>query len=252
MPQEYIDLDHLAVGSWSNERVLGLAASWAGGREVSRFRTPSWAGVQAQFAEGIRLEALQPVEDPADDFLARFLQSRGEGPHHVTFKVPDIEASLARLHEMGIEPVKPDFSDPNWKEMFLHPRLGLGIVVQLAQQGGTWSAEQQLPPLAPDAFRGALLGAEIRSDPDQARRVFAQLLEGRETEVEGGHLYSWPGGGSLLVRPAGEGKPRVERYVFRLLNQPAGTIPPSEEPLFDGPSTVLRLGPGQPWVGTIR
>src|SRR6202022_690668 len=122
-------LDHVAVGVHSVDEALDWAARAAGGREVARFTERSWTGVQAAFAGGIRLEALEPIEAPEDDFLARFLEHSGEGLHHFTFKVPDIEERIARLRSVGIEPVKVDLSDPNWRGGFLHPRLGLGAVV---------------------------------------------------------------------------------------------------------------------------
>lgn len=242
-------LDHFAVGVHSIDDALDRAARGAGGREVARFsQGRSWRGAQAEFAAGMRLEALEPLENPEDDFLVRFLEANGEGAHHFTFKVPDIEARIARLRSLGIEPVKIDLSDPGWKECFLHPRLGLGAVIQLAQQGGPWSAEKPIGPRPDDLIEAEFLGAELRvGDPGVAGTVFAGVLEGGVTEVEGGTAYTWPGSGTLLVRPA-SGRGFVEALVFRILSLPTGRqMPKREGRLYGGPTTVLRIAATEPW-----
>ena len=115
---------------------------------------------------------------------------RGGGPHHATFKVADIEASLARLRELGIEPVKVDLSNEQWREAFLHPALGLGTVVQLAQKGGVWEAEREPDPVPDDAVRAEFLGAELASDLLVAATIFGDVLGGVPTQVGDGTAYS--------------------------------------------------------------
>ncbi|MGB2940648.1 MAG: VOC family protein [Candidatus Dormiibacterota bacterium] len=238
-------LDHLALGVQDMDEVAQKFSRDLGGREVARFREPSWDGLQLAFTGGIRLEVLQPLEDPKDDFLQRFLEHTGPGPHHVTFKIPDIEATLRELAAINIEPVKVDLSDSNWKEAFLHPKLGLGTVVQLAEVGGPWAAEHEPAPLAPGEIAAAFLGAQVRGDVDVARRIFGDLLEGDAREMSGGAVaFSWDGGGTLLAQPAGDDRPGVVALVFRGADE---SINPGEEPVFDGPARVVRLGPDGDW-----
>ena len=242
------DLDHVAIGARSRDDVAADFVRELGGREVARFAIPSWAGLQLAFAGGIRLEVLEPVQNPADDFLDRFLQRSGVSPHHATFKVEDIEASLAQLRGLGIEPVKVDLSNESWREAFLHPASGLGTVVQLAQQGGTWKAEFEPAPAPVDAVRAEFLGAELNSDLAMASQVFGEVLGGTPTQVGTGTAYSWPGGGTLLVRPPEVGeKARVRALVFR--GAPGGNTPirAGEEPLYAGPAVLRRLDPGEAW-----
>jgi hypothetical protein len=241
-------LDHLAVGVYKIDEALDWAARAAGGREVARFREGSWNGLQAAFAGGIRLEALEPIEAPKDDFLVRFLEHGGEGPHHFTFKVSDIEDRIERLRSVGIEPVKIDLSDPSWRECFLHPRLGLGAVIQIAQPSGLWSAEKELGPVPSDLIASELLGAELRvSDPAIAGTVFGDVLEGTAEEVDGGVAFTWPGSGTLVVRPA-EGRAFVEAAVFRIQSLPPGReMPVRETLLYGGPTRVRWIGAAEPW-----
>lgn len=216
-----------------------------GGREIARFREPSWDGLQLAFDSGIRLEVLQPIDDPRDDFLERFLEHSGPGPHHVTFKVADIEDSLAWLAGMGVEPTKVDLTDPNWKEAFLHPRLGLGTVVQLAQPGGVWAAQREPEPAPDAAVRASFLGAELAVEMETARRIFGELLGGEPHELGDGRVaYSWDGGGTLSLQPADGDRPQLLALVFRGSD---GHVELGKTPLFDGPSTVVRLGPSDTW-----
>ena len=239
-------LDHVAVGVRSRDDVAADFSRWFGGREVARFSIPSWAGVQLAFEGGIRLEILEPLDNPADDFLQRFLDRSGPGPHHATFKVDDIRETLERLKALGIEPVKVNLSDPGWQEAFLHPSLGLGTVVQVAQQGGTWSAEKEPVPEPDGTIHAGFLGAELFSNLESAATIFGDLLGGEATMVADGVAYSWAGGGTLLVRPAGDAHPAVTKLVFRYIDNGPTAIA-GEETLFSGPAVVKKLAAGEAW-----
>jgi methylmalonyl-CoA/ethylmalonyl-CoA epimerase len=95
---------------------------------------------QVEFANGGRIEMLMPYEIDTNDFLARFLTRHGPGPHHLTFKVPDLDAALEALVGGGYEPIGIDRSDPQWMEAFVHPNQATGVVVQVAQAGSPWTS----------------------------------------------------------------------------------------------------------------
>ena len=146
-------LDHLAVGTPSlagGWELFGgvLGGTWAYGGDSPGF----WWG-QLTFAAGPKIELLTPTGGPDAAFLERFLAERGAGPHHFNFLVTDIEATLARIRAAGIEPIGVSLASPEWKEAFLHPRAAYGIVIQVAQQGGTPAAAppRELPEPGPAA-----------------------------------------------------------------------------------------------------
>jgi len=132
-------LDHVAVAveRWSDAWpcfVHRLGGVWHSGG-INRGFSPA----QLSFANGAKVEVLQPWEPQDNPFLRRFLDRRGPGPHHLTVKVPDIVDALDRVRAAGFAPVGVDLADPHWKEAFLHPRQATGVVVQLAQAAeGDW------------------------------------------------------------------------------------------------------------------
>ncbi len=105
-----------------------------------------FAPAQLRFGNGARVEVLMPNDSHLNDFLHRFLTASGPGPHHLTFKVPDLTLAVEAARSSGFEPIGIDRRDPEWLEAFLHPHEATGVVVQMAEAYGTWSSP------APDDF----------------------------------------------------------------------------------------------------
>ncbi len=88
-----------------------------------------------------KVELVQPTDDTTG--VARFLESRGEGFHHVCFEVPDIADTLTRLAIDGVELI--DTAPRKGAEgpvAFLHPRSCHGVLVELIETPGgpAWAA----------------------------------------------------------------------------------------------------------------
>jgi methylmalonyl-CoA/ethylmalonyl-CoA epimerase len=86
--------------------------------------------VQYRLPGGGKFELVTPI---AEGFVSRFLERRGEGVHHVTLKVSGIEEQVARLETAGVPLTLVSFSDPHWKEAFIHPSNAHGVLIQLAE-----------------------------------------------------------------------------------------------------------------------
>ena len=138
-------LDHLAIGTPALTDGWELFAGLLGGTWVYGGDSPGFWWGQLEFAAGPKIELLTPTGDPDAAFLERFLAARGAGPHHLNFIVTDIQATLARIRALGIEPVQVNLANPNWKEAFLHPRSAHGIVIQVAQQAGSRRRTRRQP-----------------------------------------------------------------------------------------------------------
>lgn len=76
------------------------------------------------------LEASDP-ESP----IAKFIEKRGEGIHHVAFEVADIRAEIQRLEAEGFIPLnrEPKRGADNKWVAFLHPKSSGGVLVELCQ-----------------------------------------------------------------------------------------------------------------------
>ncbi|WP_196073130.1 VOC family protein [Nakamurella alba] len=86
---------------------------------------------------GRRLELLTPVTPECH--LHHFLDRFGEGFHHMTLLVPDVEQAAAELTGLGYEVVDPNLTDPEWREVYIRPRSGFGTLIQLAETVHDWN-----------------------------------------------------------------------------------------------------------------
>ncbi len=208
-------LDHVAVAveHWADAwpRYAGdLAGRWRSGGTG-----PGFAPSQLEYNDGKKIEILRPYRTEENDFLRRFLDRNGPGPHHLTFKVGDIEDALAEATEAGYAPLNVDLTDPTWKEAFLHPRDATGVLIQLAQSEGDWRTPAPADIAAPRTSEPADLVhvAHTVASLDEGLRLFSSLLGGSE-EARGTaehHRWldvAWPARGRVrLVAPSTEGSP---------------------------------------------
>jgi methylmalonyl-CoA/ethylmalonyl-CoA epimerase len=125
-------IDHVAIAVRSIAAAipfyvdtLGGTFLFAGDQQDQGFR---WA--QFRFPHGGKIELVTPI---ADGFVSRFLERRGEGVHHVTLKVDDIESAIAHLRARGVPLMNVSTEHPDWKEAFIHPRDANGTLFQIAQ-----------------------------------------------------------------------------------------------------------------------
>src|SRR6266567_7789495 len=172
-------LDHVAIGTRALADGWDLFGGLLGGSWVYGGNSPGYWWGQLRFRTGPKIELLTPTGGSDAGFLERFLASRGAGPHHFNFIVPDISATLSRVRAFGIEPVQISVLSATWKEAFLHPRDAYGIVIQVAEQSGPpprLAAPAQLPAAGPSS--AFTLVEHYVADIDGAVRLFQEVLEG--------------------------------------------------------------------------
>lgn len=222
-------LDHVAIGTWNLTDGWELFGGLLGGTWAYGGDSPGYWWGQLKFAGGPMIELLTPAGGPDAGFLERFLSRSGAGPHHLNFHVPDIEATLARVRDAGIEPVGVDLSHDRWKEAFLHPKTAHGIVIQVAQQSGPGPRPPAPTGLPAPGAPSALTLVEHRvADLDGAVLLFERVLDGEVVRRDAGAAeLSWPGGGSIrLVRSAADQLGAVGDLHF---TRPAGPFGAKDE-----------------------
>lgn len=126
-------VDHVAFVVANLDEVVPMYTERLGFRVLERREIPE-QGVEVCFLDAtpVRIELIQPTRD--DTGVARFLQKRGEGQHHVCFRVPDIRAALTALAAAGFELIdaEPRRGVHGWVA-FVHPRSTHGVLIELLQ-----------------------------------------------------------------------------------------------------------------------
>ena len=82
-----------------------------------------------------RIELLEPTTD--DSPIAKFLEKKGEGVHHMAYEVDDVEAALAEMKQQGVRLIDetPRHGAHNSLIAFLHPKTTGGVLTEICQAG---------------------------------------------------------------------------------------------------------------------
>lgn len=128
---EGLPLDHVAIAVPSFEAAgpyLALGLRTEGPDEVV---AGQGVAVRLLRAGDTVIELLAPLG--ADTPVARFLDRRGPGLHHLAFRVGDLEAEIGRLQALGARFVDPEPRPGRGgsRVVFLHPRWTGGVLVEL-------------------------------------------------------------------------------------------------------------------------
>jgi methylmalonyl-CoA/ethylmalonyl-CoA epimerase len=72
----------------------------------------------------------------ADSAIAKFIEKKGEGIHHIAFEVADIYAEMKRLQEQGFRLLseEPKKGADNKLICFIHPKESNGVLIELCQE----------------------------------------------------------------------------------------------------------------------
>ena len=106
------------------------------GSENYKTETVESEGVSTSFFKigesKIELLAATNPESP----IAKFIEKRGEGIHHIAFAVDDIKAEIARLEKEGFKLINTEPKDgaDNKLVAFMHPKGANGVLVELCQE----------------------------------------------------------------------------------------------------------------------
>jgi methylmalonyl-CoA/ethylmalonyl-CoA epimerase len=129
------EVDHIAIAV----RDLEAAADWykeVFGAEVVHREVVESDGVEEaliKVAESY-IQLLRPTKP--DSPVGKFLESRGEGLHHVAYRVDDCAHALEAVKSAGYRTVddKPRPGSRNTTVAFLHPKSGFGTLIELVEE----------------------------------------------------------------------------------------------------------------------
>ncbi len=132
----FVGLDHVGVAVKNLDEAVGIYRDILGFRlEGIHVLTERKVRV-AFFSSGgeTRVELLEPIGE--DSPVAKFLESRGEGVHHVAVRVKGIEEVIAELKRKGMVLVdeKPRIGAEGAKIAFVHPKSTKGVLLELYEK----------------------------------------------------------------------------------------------------------------------
>ena len=209
-------LDHIGIAVQDLDKALAFYRD-ALGLEVEEPEEVASQRVRAHFIP-VGQPALELLEATAPDSpIAKYVEKRGPGIHHITLRVEDIAAALAQLKARGVRLVdaEPRPGAEGALVAFIHPAAAHGVLVELKQPAPAAAdlnakrvtlGNLQLTSLNAGPFRldgGAMFGVvtrplwEKKARPDDRHRI---LLAMRPLVVEGdwGRLIIDCGAGDKL------------------------------------------------------
>jgi methylmalonyl-CoA/ethylmalonyl-CoA epimerase len=129
-----LSLDHIAIAVDDLEAAIrrfadDLGLELAGTEDVETART-STAFLPVS---GTRIELVHPLRGEGP--IARYLEKRGPGLHHLCFRVDDLDVEMERLRDLGYQFVTdvPKPGAHGSKVAFVHPRSTGGVLIELAE-----------------------------------------------------------------------------------------------------------------------
>lgn len=128
-------IEHIGIAVKNIENATKIYTSLLGSSPYKMEEVKS-EGVKTSFFKtgDSKIELLEATNP--DSPIAKFIEKRGEGVHHIAFAVDDIESEIARLKKEGFIVLNetPKKGADNKLVVFLHPRSTTGVLVELCQE----------------------------------------------------------------------------------------------------------------------
>ena len=128
------EIDHVAIAVHDLEAAIEYYAD-AFGAEVEHRETVESDGVEEALIKvaDSYIQLITPTRD--DSPIAKFLEQRGPGMHHVCFQTDDVHSDDGKLREAGMQVLReePSPGAGGATVQFVHPRSSGGVLVELSQ-----------------------------------------------------------------------------------------------------------------------
>lgn len=128
-------IEHLGIAVKDLAASEKLFTALTGAAPYKREEVESEQVITSFFMTGVnKIELLQATG--ADSAIAKFIEKRGEGLHHIAFDVEDITAEIERLKSEGFTMIheQPKLGADNKLIAFLHPKGTNGVLIELCQE----------------------------------------------------------------------------------------------------------------------
>jgi methylmalonyl-CoA epimerase len=125
-------IHHIAIVVYDLDMALALYRDALGLEMTERRQVPEEGVEIARLPAGEgEIELLRPLDQESG--VARFLEKRGEGLHHVCLAVEDVEAAMVRLQTAGAQLLseEPRVNVHGARYVFVHPKSAHGVLLEL-------------------------------------------------------------------------------------------------------------------------
>jgi len=127
-------LEHIGIAVYKIDEALQFFENTLG-LKLQKTTTVEAQRVKIAFLQvgETKIELLEPTDK--EGAVAKFLEKRGEGIHHIAFKVTNIEDMLKQLKEKEITLIdeKPRIGAEGGKIAFLHPKSTRNVLIELCE-----------------------------------------------------------------------------------------------------------------------
>lgn len=175
-------IDHIGIAVNNIDEALRVYADALGLRLAQTDKEEGQKSIVAFLPAGeSEVELVEPIGE--DGPVARFLQKRGEGIHHICFEVDDLDVTLSRLNELGVQLIdEHPYTGTGGKRIaFIHPKAAHGVLIELYQK----MPEEPRPVLADlDSLRRAW---DIETEAArEGAKEFIRVLQGGNQHANSG------------------------------------------------------------------
>ena len=127
-------IDHIAIAVKNLDEVLKVYGDVFGMKAEHEEEIPD-QGVKAAAVNigGVHVEFVQPIKP--DTGIAKFVETKGDGIHHIAFEVENLEKELAALEAKGVALIdKKPRKGMAGMIAFIHPKATKGVLCELVQK----------------------------------------------------------------------------------------------------------------------
>jgi len=130
-----VGLDHVAIAVSKLDEAVEIYERQLG-LKLEKVRVVEQQKVKTALlrAGDTKIELLEPTD--AESTVAKFMEKRGEGIHHIALAVSNIESHLKELKEKGIALIdeKPKIGAEGGKIAFIHPKSTKSVLIELVER----------------------------------------------------------------------------------------------------------------------
>ncbi|PZC42644.1 MAG: methylmalonyl-CoA/ethylmalonyl-CoA epimerase [Chloroflexi bacterium] len=128
-------INHVCIAVLNIEETLEFYENLFGVTKSGEIETIEDQGVKAALVRvgASQLEFIQPIDN--ENGVAKFIEKKGEGVHHICFEVENLESKLNDLELAGVQLIDKEPRDGLSGTIgFIHPKATRGVLIELVDQ----------------------------------------------------------------------------------------------------------------------